>query len=146
MKLILAQSSGSGEDIEGKVDAFGESLSAKLLSSAMLRLTPFSNAPGQDLEEWLQKYEYAATGQGWDKAKMAARVGSYLAGPARAWYTVNVKDNTAGPFGWDKLVEMMAKAFLATGYQVYLTRERPELIRADFHDILHKESVRCPYT
>jgi len=113
-------SSGSGEDIEGKLDAIGESLSAKLLSSAMLRLTPFSNAPGQDLEEWLQKYEYAATGQGWDKTKMAARIGSYLAGPARAWYTVNVKDNTAGPLGWDRLVAMMAKAFLATGYQAYL--------------------------
>jgi hypothetical protein len=27
-----------------------------------------------------------------------------------------------------------------------LTRERFQLIRADFHNILHKESVRCPYT
>jgi hypothetical protein len=65
----------------------------------MLRLTPFSNATGEELEEWLQKYEYAATGRGWDKNKIATRIGSYLAGPARAWYTVNVKDNTAGPFG-----------------------------------------------
>ena len=94
-------SSSSGEDIEGKLDAIGESLSAKLLSSAMLKLTPFSNAQGQDLEEWLQKYEYAATGQGWDKDKMATWIGSYLAGPARTWYTSNVNE--------DDLVAKMAR-------------------------------------
>jgi hypothetical protein len=115
----MPESTGSGssdpEDFGDKLDAFGESLSAKILSSAMLKLTPFANAPGQDLEEWLQKYEYAATGSGWDKEKMAARIGSYLAGPARAWYTVNVKDNTAGPFDYEQIVRMMAKAFLANG-------------------------------
>jgi hypothetical protein len=38
-------SSSLGDDIEGKLDAFGESLSAKLLSSAMLKMTPFRNTP-----------------------------------------------------------------------------------------------------
>ncbi len=112
--------SSSSEDIGDKLDAFGKSLSAKILSSAMLKLAPFANAPGQDLEEWLPKYEYAATGSGWDKDKMAARIGSYLAGLAQAWYTVNVKDNEAGPFDYDQIVKMMAKAFLATGYQAHL--------------------------
>ena len=104
----IASGASVSEDLDDKLYNFGETLSAKLLSSAMLKLTPFANAPGQDLEEWLQKFEYAAAGQVWDKDKMAARIGSYLAGPARAWYTINVKDNTAGPFSYNQIVKMMA--------------------------------------
>ena len=118
---MASQSSSSGSsDIDAKLDAFGEDLSMKLLSSSALRLAPFTNAPGQDLEEWLQKYEFAATGQGWNKDKMGERIGTYLAGPARAWFTVNIKDNTAGPFDYDQIIKLMAKAFLATGYQQHL--------------------------
>jgi hypothetical protein len=86
-------SDSSDEDIGHKLETFGESLSAKLLSSAQLRIVPFSNAPNQDLEEWLMNYEFAASGAGWDEDKMGARIGAHLMGPARLWYQDNIRLN-----------------------------------------------------
>jgi hypothetical protein len=112
-------SDASDEDIGQKLETFGESLSAKLLSSTQLKIIPFSNAPNQDLEEWLMNYEFAASGAGWDEEKMAARIGAHLMGPARLWYQDNIKDST-NTYTYKGIVKMMCNDFLSSGYKSHL--------------------------
>ncbi len=100
----------SPDSITDKLDRFGDSLSARLMAASQLRITPFSNAQNQDLEEWLEMYEYAAAGAGWDAVKMGDRLGAHLLGPARAWYQTNVKESAVA-LTYDEIVKMMRHDF-----------------------------------
>jgi hypothetical protein len=116
-------SDSSDEDIEHKLETFGESLSAKLLSSAQLRIVVFSNAPNQDLEEWLVNYEFATSGAGWNEGKVGARIGAHIMGPARLWYQDNIKDSTK-IYTYKKIVKMICNDCLSSGYVTFERRVR----------------------
>ena len=113
---------GNEVNLDESLNQFGERFANKLLSSSQLKVTPFANAPGQDLEEWLQQYEFAAVGAGWDAAKMGERIGSHMIGAARAWYQDRIRDAEEN-FSYEDVVGMMRNDFLSSGYKQHL-RER----------------------
>jgi len=113
------EGTASEETVNEGIKAFSDHLTTRLMSASQLRIVPFSNAPDQDLEEWLQQYEFAAYGAGWDKNRMVERIGAYLAGAARAWYIDNIKESQV-EYTYDQVVLMMRHDFLSSGYSSYL--------------------------
>ena len=83
------------------------------------RLRQFNGSP-TDAVQWIEEFEYYADANGWDNNKRRTKLGTYLTGPSREWFTLEIKNTQ---LDWDHVKNAFYEQFLPVGFEQHMRRE-----------------------
>ena len=83
------------------------------------RLKQFNGSPSEAVQ-WIEEFEYYAGANGWDDNKRRSKLGTYLTGPSREWFTLEVNNTN---LNWDDVKTLFFTQFLPVDYEQHMKRE-----------------------
>ena len=87
--------------------------------STDVRMRQF-NGNSDEAVAWIEEFEYFADSNGWDDAKRKSKLGTYLTGPSRDWFRLEIRNST---LTWNAIKEAFYAQFLPVGYDQHMRRE-----------------------
>ena len=106
-----------------------QSVNAATSVSKRTPLEVFRADPMQDIEIWIQDFQSRASACRWDEVTIFNSIPDYLAGPAKDWYRVTVKE----PSDPDDPIDTSEKVF----------KLLKEYFLPEEHDLHLKEQIKC---
>ena len=94
------------------------------LSYVVLKPKTFSGLGDSDIIEWVRDFEFTCTSNGWNDVIKMQKLGAFLVGPARNYYTLEILPNAE--LTWSDIdgvmgaKTMLLRAFLPCDYRRYL--------------------------
>ena len=83
----------SRKDISIDIQDLSQQLASNLMSTSSMKIAPFTGSgPGSDIVKWLEDFNDIAESQSWDESTKLKKFPAYLAGVAKDFYKLYVKE------------------------------------------------------
>ena len=83
------------------------------------RLRTFTGNP-DDAISWMDDFKYHADANGWNDQKKKKKLGTYLSGAGKEWYSLEIANSQKN---WDQTKTSFYEQFLPVGYESHLKQE-----------------------
>ena len=111
----------SRKEVAIDIQDLSQQLASNLMSTSSMKIAPFTGSgPGSDIVKWLEDFSDIAESQNWDEYTKLKKFPAYLAGVAKDFYKLYVKEATPAVDSWSALCKIFREGFLPTEYTTHL--------------------------